>query len=132
MLSWFSKQAFDSLWALVWHFGIIGFVFFAALAWAYFIPVGKRLALLTAICALVMFFTAGIYTKLGADYVQAKWDAANTAAVTQATQARAKAVKSVAHPHASVFGGVRHDQYDRDSDKPSGASGVPTHNLFQF
>jgi hypothetical protein len=108
------RHALAELWALIWHFGIIGVVLFAALAWAWFIPFFKKTALWVALGAAIIGLTAGIYTKLGADYVRAKWEAAEQAAIDLGSEARDGAVSDIRRAGA---GGLPNDPYNRDNKK---------------
>jgi hypothetical protein len=108
------RHALAELWALIWHFGIIGVVFFGALAWAWFIPFFKKTALWVALGAAIIGLTAGIYTKLGADYVRAKWEAAEQAAIDLGSEARDGAVADIKRAGA---GGLSNDPYNRDHQK---------------
>lgn len=117
--NWLARQAFDALWPLVWHFGILGAIGTCAGLWAWFVPVFKKTAAWVALSAFIMLVTAGIYTNLGAEYVQAKWNAAATADADAARKAREKAEAATpavvpGTPHAKR---LRHDKYDRDNGK---------------
>jgi hypothetical protein len=99
MSEFIAAHALGSLWALAWHFTGIGVVIAAALAYAFLTPAiwpGKKTALWVAACATFIFFTAAMYTKLGADHVQEKWDASNVAAVVRGNGTRARATRDVA------------------------------------
>lgn len=91
MESFLAQHAASELWALSWHFGIVGFVLICGILWAIWGPIERKAGIWVAVGAGIIFVTAGIYTKLGADYVQAKWDAANAAQVTKAKKARSDA-----------------------------------------
>jgi hypothetical protein len=110
------RYALAELWAIIWHFGIIGLVFFAALAWAWLVPIFKKTALWVALGAAIIGLTAGTYTKLGADYVRAKWEAAEDAAVAIGLEARNDAVADVKRAGPR---GVSNDTANRDNDKGS-------------
>jgi hypothetical protein len=117
MADFIARMALGSIWALIWHFGIIVGIIICALAVAWFSPIGKKLALAVAIMATVILLTAGIYTKLGADYVQAKWNAAQQADQRAAASAAAQAEASV----APLVPGERHaprlrgDKFERNN-----------------
>ena len=138
MTEWVSRLALGSLWALIWHFGIIAGVLILALLAAWFIPVGKKASLIVALCAAIILVTAGIYTKLGADYVQAKWNAAEKADYSAALKARAKADKAIPGTSDPAFSRrMRHDRYNRDNERSIrslppfdlfGRSGHPQHD----
>ena len=119
MINWIAAHAWAEIWALAWHFGTIGFILFAALAWAWFVPIFKKTALWVALGAAIIMVTAVIYTRLGADYVQAKCnaDAAATVAITDAAR------KSADAQFPSLADGVAirvlpNDPWDRDQAKP--------------
>jgi hypothetical protein len=108
------RHAVAELWALIWHFGIIGAVGLAALAWAWFIPFFKKTALWVALGAAIIGLTAGIYTKLGADHVRAQWAAAEQAAIDLGGKARSGAVDDIKRAGPR---GVSNDPDNRDNDK---------------
>ena len=131
MTSWFAHQAFDSLWALVWHFGIIAGIMILALAHAYFIPINRKAALVVALLAGVMLLTASVYTKLGANYVQAKWDAATKADYDAAVSARATAEAAIPPVRPGPAPKLRHDRYNRDQQSGNGG-GFPPYHILRF
>lgn len=134
MFQWFAEQAFSSLWALIWHYGIMVGIIICAVLWVMFVPIGKRIALMVAICTIVGMVFAVVYTKLGADYVQAKWDATNRAEIAAAAKARSQAeasVPPVSGPHAVR---LQHDHFDRDNARQSSNSsqGVSAHHVLKL
>lgn len=108
MLDFIARHALAELWALVWHFGIVFGVAILALLWAWFSPIFKKTALWVALGAAIIGFTAGVYTKLGADYARAQWKAAEQHQLEKGRDARAAAERDIAH-------GLRDDRYDRDN-----------------
>lgn len=129
LADWITRQAWLPLWALVWHFSIITGILVCAVAWVMFVPVYKKLAFTVAVSMFVGLIFATVYTKLGANYVQAKWDAANRADIAAAEKARMDA--ETYFPPATANAPVvrlRNDPYDRDN---SVGKSVPAHHLFQ-
>lgn len=106
---------FAMLWPLVWHFGIIYGVMILALAYAYLSQMFlaglfRNTALFVALGAFIIGATAATYTRLGEQYVQAKWDAAERAAIERSVKARTDAERTV----RDNPGGLRNDPADRD------------------
>jgi hypothetical protein len=136
MAEFLARYALGSLWSLIWHFGIIVGIAILALAWAWFMPIYKKTALWVAFTAMVIFFIAGTYTKLGADYVKARWDAAVVADLKRAANARSQAERDIPplvdipnlapSPGAPGFadyldfnGRLPNDKFDRDGEEGS-------------
>jgi hypothetical protein len=111
MAQWIASQAFESLWPLVWHFGIVFGVMALALAWAWFVPVFKKTALWVATSAAIIALTAGIYTHLGEQRVQAKWDASLRVEIGNGNEARSDAERTISRDTPER---VRNDRHDRD------------------
>jgi hypothetical protein len=99
---------FSGLWPLVWHFGLGFGVMGLALAWWWFVPIGKKSALWVAFTAgvITVSYTAGV--KNGEYRVQAEWDAAVSREVESGAAARAAAERNV-----SPTPGVRGKKLDR-------------------
>lgn len=111
----FNHLVTGAVWSLVWHFGIIYGVMILALAYAaasqmFLAGFFRNTALFVALGAFIVGAIAGTYTKLGENYVQAKWDAAEVAAQKRGEKAHDDAVNSVDHDP----GGVRNDPSNRD------------------
>jgi hypothetical protein len=104
-----------ALWPLVWHFGIIYGVMIVALLYAYvsqmfLAGLFRNTALFIALGAFIIGATAATYTRLGENYVLAKWDAAEKAAIARGEKAHNDAVDFV----NSSPDGVRGDPANRD------------------
>ena len=117
-----SRQAIGALWNLVWHFGLVGIVMFAALAAAYFtpawLPASRKTALTVAAGAFLVLMTAGYYTNKGANYVQAKWNAAIEYDARHAGEAREEAEAAVpAAGDGDAVERLPNDKWDRDNRK---------------
>lgn len=102
-----------ALWSLIWHFGAIYGVMILALAYAvasqmFLAGFLRNTALFVALGAFIIGATAIMYTKLGENYVQAKWDAAEQAAIARGDKARTDAEKKVGDTPAGP------DEFDRD------------------
>ena len=103
------------LWPLIWHFGVIYGVMILALIYAYvsqafLAGLFRNTALLVALGAFIIGATAATYTRLGEQYVQAKWDAQEREISERNIKARSDAERTVRdNPD-----GVRNDPNDRD------------------
>jgi hypothetical protein len=114
------------LWPLVWHYSaativvaacLAVFIFSAALAAEVpliqpFLGVIRRWALVVAVIVAAGTFCYAVGVSNGESHIQAKWDAAEAAAVKKGTAARKDAVRAVDKLPA---GRVRNDPYDRDN-----------------
>lgn len=104
-----------ALWPLIWHFGVIYGVMILALAYAYvsqmfLAGLFRNTALFVALGAFIIGATAATYTRLGEEYVQAKWDAAEKAALERGVKARSDAERTIGDDP----NGVRGDPANRD------------------
>lgn len=115
LLSYF----FNTLWPLVWHFGTgVGVIIIGVLVW-WFTPFrATGLAIAAGAAIFLVSFSVGV--KDGSDRVQAKWDAAEQAALKRGQDARDEADTWVRdHPVVKPPSGwLRYDRdiYNRDKD----------------
>lgn len=112
MQYWLQVQA-AGLWTLVWHYGIGVGVCICALAWAWFMPVFKKTALWVAVGSIIITISYGVGVSNGMARVQAKWDAALAASISQSEKARSDAERDVVRDTPDE---LRLDRYNRDRD----------------
>jgi hypothetical protein len=108
------RHAVAELWEIVWHIGGVGLVALAGAAWAWFSPFHKKTGLWVMGAAIFVMCVAGYYTNLGANYVRAKWEAAEDAAIAVGLEARLGAAADVKRAGAR---GMSDDPDNRDNDK---------------
>jgi len=100
------------LWPLVWKFGLGGAVIIALLAAAWFSPIWKTHFLWGAALVGAIMVTFAIGVKDGSARVQAQWDAAVAASITQSKTAREDAERDVSDDTPSE---LSNDIYNRDN-----------------
>lgn len=108
-LNYYVGTIFDGMGRLVLHYGIAAIIILGCFAWAYFVPVGKKLALYIALATGVALaaFTLGVKDENN------RWAAQELNISKIAEKAHTDAVKRVTHPSRWV----RHDQYNRDDKR---------------
>ena len=110
---WWLKIQLAGLWPLIWHYGIGVGVAILALAFAWFSPVFKKTAIWVAVGSIIITISYGIGVSNGMARVQAKWDAALAASVSQSEKARSDAERDVSDDTPYE---LRNDRYNRDRD----------------
>lgn len=83
------------LWPLFWHFTLGTLIIAGALAWAWFMPVFKKTALWVAATTFVIMTAYATGVKNENTRWEAKWDAANAAAVAMGEHARRDADRDI-------------------------------------
>lgn len=109
---WWLKIQLAGLWPLIWHYGIGVGIAILALAFAWFSPVFKKTALWVAVASIIITISYGVGVSNGMARVQAKWDAALAASVSQSEKARSDAERDVSHDTPSQ---LNRDIYNRDN-----------------
>lgn len=100
IITGFLAYQFAGLWALLWHFGLLGVLAIACFAAAYFSPVFKKDFLWAGIAFVAIFVTLAIGVTLGEKRVQAQWDQAKFNALETGKQARIDGVRDAARAAA--------------------------------
>ena len=113
MIAAYFAYQFAGLWALLWHFGILGVLAIGCFAAAYFSPVFKKDFLWAGVVFIAIIVTLATGVSLGERRIQAQWDQAKANALETGQKARASAVRSVARKPSRFLPNHR-DGYDRD------------------
>lgn len=100
---------FAGLWPLIWHLSGAGLIIAAALAWAWFMPIGKKIALWIALAVGMTTCAYVVGTKDGGNRVQAQWDQT----IANDRDAADKAARD-ADNICSTPDCLRDDKYNRD------------------
>lgn len=100
------------LWPLVVHYSYAVIGVGLCFAFSYLSPINKQWGLWAAAIIVAGTVCYAVGVSNGQSHIQAKWDAANAAAVKKGTTARAAAVRAV---NKLPAGRVRDDAYDRDN-----------------
>lgn len=115
MIAAYLAYQFAGLWALLWHFGAIGFAAILCFVGSYFSPVFKKELLWSGIVCVAVIVTLAVGVNLGENRVRAQCDAEKKLAVEGAQRARDKARRDLARkPSRWMPTQPRRDPYCRD------------------
>lgn len=111
MLTWLHLQTVG-LWPLVAHYSFAVIGVGLCLAFSYFSPINKQWGLWAAAIIVAGTVCYAVGVSNGESHIQAKWDAAEKAAVRKGANARSDAERAVGR---LPVGRLRDDPYDRDN-----------------
>lgn len=111
MWTWLHLQTVGIM-PLVAHYSFAVIGVGLCLAFSYFSPINKQWGLWAAAIIIAGTVCYAVGVSNGESHIQAKWDAANAAAVRKGQAARSDAERAVDKLPA---GRLRNDPYDRDN-----------------